>query len=247
MKQSFRDYEVKGRRRTEDAEKKDVNAMSLLNEHPRTGSLLHGQQADTVPFLPSKYQVEIGLVRKTPAIEAYIRAALRDLKPTCRPGSDVEGEITEILMVTSFLEFFRTKRELQHHLESREKLPDGMLQARVPWDTSDPSKILDALEDVMRNTIDNKIHRAYGQTVLFSSVNAQVAQGYRSTTTRHRCDHTAILKELAHKRAGTVSSREIEQMVSRYLREYYAGQKWLTVIEWFGGGGIVLIFIIAGK
>ena len=189
------------------------------------------------------YQVEIGLVRKTPAIEAFIKAALRNLTPTYRPRLDVEGEMTEILMVTSFLEFFRTKRELQNHLESREKIPDGKLQARGAWDTSDPSKILDVLEDVMRNTIDNKIHRAYGQTVLFSSVNAQVAQGYKSTAT----GHIAVLEELAHKRAGSVSSREIEQMIARYLREYYAGQKWLAVIEWFGGSGIVLIFVIAGK
>ena len=150
-------------------------------------------------------------------------------------------------MVTSFLEFFRTKRELQHHLESREKMPSEKLQARVLWDTSDPSKILDALEDVMRNTIDNKIHRAYGQTVLFSSVNAQVARGYRSTATGHRSDHCALLEELAHKRAGSVSKRELEQMVSKYLNEYYAGQKWSAIIDWFGGGGIVLIFVIAGK
>ena len=186
-------------------------------------------------------------MRKNPAIEAYVRDALRNLKPTNRPCFDVDGEMTEILMVTSFLEFFRTRRELQHHLESREKMPSEKLQARVLWDTSDPSKILDALEDVMRSTIDNKIHRAYGQTVLFSSVNAQVARGYRSTATGHRSDHCALLEELAHKRAGSVSKRELEQMVSKYLNEYYAGQKWSAIIDWFGGGGIVLIFVIAGK
>ena len=185
-------------------------------------------------------------MRKTPIIEAYVRGALRNLKPTNRPCCDVDGETTEILMVASFLEFFRNKRELQYHLESREKMPGENLQAHITWDTSNPSKILDALEDVMRNTIDNKIHRAYGQTVLFSSVNAQVAKGYGSTATGRR-NHITILEELAHKRAGTVSAREIEQMASRYLKDYYAGQKWLAVIEWFGGSGIVLIFVIAGK
>ena len=193
------------------------------------------------------HQVEIGLVRKTPTIEAYMRDALRNLKPTNRPCFDVDGEMTEILMVASFLEFFRTQRELQHHLESREKMPGEILQAHITWDTSNPSKILDALEDVMRNTIDNKIQRAYGQTVLFSSVNAQVAKGYRSTETGRRSNHITILQELAHKRAGTVSAREIEQMASRYVKDYYAGQRWLAVIEWFGGSGIVLIFVIAGK
>ena len=155
--------------------------------------------------------------------------------------------MTEILMVTSFLEFFRTKRELQNHLESRSKMPGENLQAHVTWDTSNPSKILDGLEDVMRNTIDNKIHRAYGQTVLFSSVNAQVAKGYRSIATGRRSNHITILEELAHKRAGTVSAREIEQMAARYLKDYHAGQRWLAVIDWFGGNGIVLIFVIAGK
>ena len=125
-------------------------------------------------------------------------------------------------------------------------MPGEKLQTRTNWKTTDPGEILDILENFKRNTIANKIHRAYGQTMLFSSVNAQVATGYKSTVTGHRSDHAALLEELARKKAGPVSQTEIDQIIASYFYEYYAGRNWLAVIDWFGGSGVVLVFVIAG-
>ncbi len=55
------------------------------------------------------------------------------------------------------------------------------------------------------------------------------------------------MKELACKKAGPVSRTELDQIISSYIYEYHAGQKWLAVMDWFGGSGIVLVFVIAGK
>lgn len=78
-------------------------------------------------------------------------------------------------------------------------------------------------------------------------MNARVDDNYKSSVTGYIFDHSAILEELARKRAGSVSTPEIEQMISSYKHEYYAGKKWSAVIDWFGGSGIVLIFVTAGE
>ena len=67
--------------------------------------------------------------------------------------------------------------------------------------------------------------------MLFSSVKAQVAGGYRSTVTGHRCNHTALLEELARKKAGSVPETEIGETIFSYSYEYYTGQRWLEVID----------------
>ena len=199
-------------------------------------------------LVPTKYQIELGLGRKTPAIEAYVRATLLTLITlTTRPQFNIHDEIAKILTVTPFLEFYKTKRQLHQYLENREKMPGEKLQTRTCWNVSDPSEILDGLENVKRNTTDNKIHRAYGQTMLFSSVNNQVVREYTSTVTGHQSSHIKILEHLAVMKAGPVSETEIKDTISSYKYEYDAGRKWSAVIDWFGGSGIVLIFVTAGE
>ena len=204
------------------------------------------QQKGDIVKVPTAYEIESGLSNRSSIVENHVRASLVALAPT-RSNINVHSEVTKVLKVMSLLDFFRTKRELYQYLENREKMPGEKLHTRTYWETDDPSKILETLENVKRNTFDNKIHRTYGQTMLFSSVNAQVAGGYRSTVTGHRWNHTALLEELARKKAGPVSEMEIRQTISSYFYEYYAGQRWLAVIDWFGGDGIVLVFVIAGN
>ena len=198
-------------------------------------------------FAPTLYEIESGLMMKSPIIEGYVRASLLALKPsTYRPNFNVDKEISKVWNIIPFLEFFKTRRELEQHLENREKIPDEKLQSRAIWSSSDPGEILDTLESVRMSSLDNKIHRAYGQTILVSSVDAQVARGYH-TVMGHRSDHVAIFEELACKKAGQVSKAELAQIASSYFYEYQSGQKWSAVIDWFGGSGMVLIFIIAGN
>ena len=94
-----------------------------------------------------------------------------------------------------------------------------------------PNEILDAFENVKKNSSDNKIHRPYDQVKLFSSVRGQVAQGYKSTITDHRFDHIAILKELTRKKSESLSESNLFQMIKDNNDEYNAGQKWSTIID----------------
>ncbi|KAF6231702.1 hypothetical protein HO173_010004 [Letharia columbiana] len=236
-----------GESRVEDSDE-DTNPKPTENKPSNVAATsVHELQVGEIVPLPTQYQVEVGLFMKTPAIEACVKAHCLKLKPfATRPHFDVHDEMAKILDKSRLLEFYKVRRELYQYLEDRVKMPGKKLQARTIWNMSDPGEILDALQTVKTNTADTKIHRAYGQTMLFSSVNTQVARGYKSTVSGHRLNHRAILEELALKKAGSVSKAETNYMISGYLHEYYAGQKWSAVIDWFRGSGIVLVFVTAG-
>ena len=207
-----------------------------------------GRLDGTTNILPTMYQMEAGLCNGSSDIEAFVKALLRNLKrSTILTNFNIDNEIGKIWTLVLLLNFFQVKPELYKHLESREQVPGHQLQTLIDWNTTDVGEILDALTNVKRSTIDNKIHRAYGQTMLVSSVDAQIAKGYKSTVSGQRSDVVAIMKELAWKKAGPVSRTELDQIISSYIYEYHAGQKWLAVMDWFGGSGIVLVFVIAGK
>lgn len=209
---------------------------------------VNDQQVKEMAALPTAYEIESGLSSGSPIMENYVKASLLALESsTTRPNFNIHVEVARIWKIILLLDFFKTRRELHQYLDNREKMPGEKLQARTYWETSDPSEILDTLDNVKRNTVDNKIHRAYGQTMLFSSVSKEVARGYKSTVTGNRSDHTALLEELARKKAGPVSETEVNQIIAGYFHEYYAGQRWLAVIDCFGGSGIVLVFLTAGN
>ena len=233
----------------EDSEGEDFNAESTETElsSAATLSVREPQEVGTV-LSPNKYQIEMGLAMMTPAIEAFVTDLCLTLKPSAtRPHFDIHDEIAKMLKTLRFLEFYKTKRELDQYLENREKMPGKKVQARAAWDMSNPSGILDTLQIVKSNTADNKIHRAYGQTMLFSSVNNLAARGYKSDVFGSLFEPSPILEDLARKKAGPVSKAEIDVMISSYKHEYHAGQKWSAVVDWFGGSGVVLIFVTAGE
>lgn len=238
-----------GRITVEDSVDEDFSAEPTETELSSVAnpSVRGRQEVDTV-LSPNKYQIEMGLAMMTPAIEAFVSDLWLTLKPsTTRPHFDIHDEIAKMLKTLRFLEFYKTRRELHQYLENREKMPGKKVQARATWDMSNPSGILDTLQTVKSNTADNKIHRAYAQTMLLSSVNSLVDGGYKSDVFGFLFEHSAILEDLARKKAGPVSKAEIDMMISSYKHEYYAGQKWAAVIDWFGGSGVVLIFVTAGK
>ena len=210
-------------------------------------SVLGSPEGTLLPRLTGS-QIESGLTMKTPAIEAFIGAECIKLKSLgFRQHFNVQGEIDEILKSVRHLEFYTTRSTLVQYLEDRAKMPGQKIQARPSWDMSNLGDILDALQTVKTNTVDNKIHRAYGQTLLFTSVNNKVDKGYKPSRNGRLFDQTAILEELALKKAGAVSKREKDKMISAYLSEYHAGRKWSAVFDSFGGSGIVLVFVTAGK
>lgn len=38
-----------------------------------------------------------------------------------------------------------------------------------------------------------------------------------------------------------------EKSKNEYDRAYLAGHKWLEAVEWFGGPGIVIVFVLTGR
>ncbi len=145
-------------------------------------------------IMPTRFQIESGLSNGSLTIEAFVKAYLRNLKrSTIRTNFNVDNEIEKIWSTILLLKFFQIKPELHNHLESREKVRGHQLQTLIDWNTTDLGEILDALKNVKRSTIDNKIHRAYGQTILVSSVDAQIARGYKYTVAGQRFDYVAIM------------------------------------------------------
>lgn len=218
----------------------DANAPTHFVCEPQEGEIV---------LLPTNYGIERGLAEGSPLTVAYIKARLLKLKPlTTRANFSIHDEIAKVWKIIPLLNFFKTRHELHQHLENREKIPGHEKQACTNWiNMSEPSEIIDALENIKMSETDNKIHRACGQTMLVVTVDAQVAQGYRSTVSGHRLDHMALLEELACQKAGPVSKKELAQMISSCFYEYHMGQKWLAVMDWFGGSGTVLVFLIAGN
>ncbi|KAM0799599.1 hypothetical protein BDR22DRAFT_910509 [Usnea florida] len=209
-------------------------------------SVLGSPEGTLLPRLTGS-QIESGLTMKTPAVEAFVRAECIKLKLLgFRQQFNVQEEIDEILKSVRHLEFYTTRSTLVQYLEDRAKMPGQKIQARPSWDMSNLGDILDALQTVKTNTVDNKIHRAYGQKLLFTSVNNKVDKGYNPSLNGRLFTQTAILEELALKKAGAVSKREKDKMISAYLSEYHAGRKWSAVFDSFGGSGIVLVFVTAG-
>lgn len=227
----------------------DGNAKPTEKESSSVATTsIRGRQGDDAVPLPTEYQIEVGLSMQTPAIEAHVKTFCLTLKPSAfRAHFDIHNELSKVLDKTRLLDFYIVGRDLSQYLENREKMPGKKLQARTVWNMSDPGEILDSLQTVKTNTADSKIHRAYGQEMLYKSVNDAVARGYKSSISGYCFDHSAILDELARKKAGSVSQAEVDRMISSYLYEYLAGQKWSEVIDWFDGSGIVLVFVTAGK
>lgn len=241
--------EKEGESKSETSEKQDSVTKPADNaESSAAIELVCGQREGEKPVLPTKYEIEFGLVMGSPKTEAYIKACLVGLKSlTTRSNFNIHEEVAIVWSIIPLLEFFKSRRELHQHLKSRENITGHEVQALTKWNTSEPSEIMDALVKVQRSTIDNKIHRAFGQTKLVESVDAQVTRGFKSVVSGHRSDHLALLEELASKKAGPISKTERDQMIYSYTYEYRAGQKWLEVMDWFGGSGIVMVFVIASE
>jgi len=74
---------------------------------------------------------------------------------------------------------------------------------------------------------------------LFAAVNDKTTE----TTVSARIE---TLERYAAPKAETVAKELRGQLADKYKAEYHMGRKWLGVAKWFGGTGIVLVFIVAG-
>ena len=54
-----------------------------------------------------------------------------------------------------------------------------------------------------------------------------------AATDNSKAPHLEIFDELGRKGAGKVSEKEIANIVKACRKEYYAGENWQDVAEWF--------------
>ena len=125
------------------------------------------------------------------------------------------------------------------------------MQPETPatWTMSEPRQVLGALRTIGTKCNDVQTHRAFAQMKLCLLVQQKLKSGYKSISSgrgKLRKPEMIYLEELARGEAGTVSDDEVKAKFEGYRSEYKAGRRWLKVAEWFGGPGIVLVFITAG-
>ena len=199
---------------------------------------------------PTAYEMELGLVRGEEETQKLIMDKCMPLSPSHRAYRwfSKENELQVLFHVCRKLPLRIVKAWLLRELKSRIEVPGNRTEIPSTANMSNPSDILDALQCIKMTTINSKIHRAYGQMRLFESVEGDVKSGkVRNDSLKHGASlQRAILRKAAVRAAGNVSQKERRDRENHFYYEHDAGEKWLDVCDWFGGPGIVLIFVIAG-
>ncbi len=198
------------------------------------------------------YRTEIGVIRGTPSIVGPIKDQCLTLPCRVLRPERKDKEIEDVLDVCTSLDLDRAKFSLLEFLDNRLKQPGSANGIPPKWNNiSNPCEIFNALQMIKTNSLDAKIHRAFGQIRLFWSVEESCTDETTVSSMRangnHEAPHLVILEEWARKHAGPVAETEQRQKIHEYQSEYVAGRRWLEVAEWFGGPGIVLVSVCAGR
>ena len=197
---------------------------------------------------PTIYEVEKGLVRGLEKIRNYVMRECLCFSGSCRIKNPAK-ELRKLFPMFQKLPFEIVKDKLLVELGSRIMVPGQKTAISSTVDLFNPSDILDALQCIKMTTINAKVNRAYGQMRLFKSVQGKINGGYvpDNALTHGVAAHTSILAKMACRSAGNVSEKERNERRHSFDYEYDVGKKWVDVTKWFGGEGIVLIFVAAGE
>ena len=197
------------------------------------------------------YDREIGIMRRDPRIIAPIEnhcCKAQGDEWDCHSGNP-KKEFAELLNTIVQLDFLFAKDRLVRYLNNRQAKMGIQPETPATWTMSEPQHILGALNTIKTICDHAQIHRAFGQMRLYLLVHQKLESGHKPVQSgkgKPRLPEKLYLEELARREAGPVSEEEIEARFHDYHSEYQAGRRWLEVADWFGGPGIVLVFITAG-
>ena len=197
------------------------------------------------------YNREIGIIRRDPQIIAPIEnhcCKAQGGEWNCHSGNP-KKELNELLNTIEQLDFHLAKDRLVRYLNNRRARMGIQPETPATWTMSEPQHVLGALRTLGVICDDAHIHRAFAQMRLYLLVQQKLESGHKpihSGKGKARLPENIYLEELARREAGPVSEEEIEASFHDYHSEYQAGRRWLEVADWFGGPGIVLVFITAG-
>jgi hypothetical protein len=181
---------------------------------------------------------ELGLTRGNEDIVASITEQFFAQPSDYRTRSQID--LSPILRACRNLDFHMAKVLLVNYLLDRLTAP-GAKDMALPLtsDTKEPDEIFDVLIIIGKKSDDIRIHQAFQRMNFFAAVNDKTTE----TTVSARIK---TLERYAARKAGTVAKELRGQLADKYKAEYHMGRRWLDVAKWFGGTGIVLVFIVAG-
>lgn len=197
------------------------------------------------------YKREVGIIRRDPKIMAPLEdhCCTTLVKSSNYDSGKLKKEVGELLSDIEQLDFLFAKDRLVSHLNNRQAKLGMQTATPATWAMSEPQQVLGALRIIKTNCDDTHIHRVFGQMKLCLLVQEKLRSGHTPISSgkgKPRLPETNYLADLARRDAGPVSEDEIEAKHQEYLSEHQAGKRWLEVADWFGGPGIVLVFITAG-
>ena len=206
----------------------------------------------TKPQTPSIDDVERGLVRGEEKIKEFV---MKECMPfivysRTKKKTSPRDELRELFLTCRKLPFRIVKGRLLVELRNRIRAPGQKTAIPSTADLFNPNDILNALQSIKMTTINAKTNRAYGQMRLFKSVQGKIkCPGYVPDTalTHGVAAHRSILAQMVRRAAPNLSEEELSDKKNSAIYEYEAGQKWVHVGEWFGGEGIILVFVTAGE
>lgn len=182
---------------------------------------------------------ELGLTRGNEDTVASMTEQFFAQTPVCRTRS--KADLNPILQACRNLDFHMVKVLLAKYLLDRLDAPgtkDTTLLSAS--ETIEPDEIFDKLIIFGKKCDDIRIHEAFQRMNFFAAINKKTTE----TTVSARIK---TLEEHAARKAGTVAKELRRQLADKYKAQYHMGRRWMDVVKWFGGTGIVLVFIVAGR
>ena len=161
-----------------------------------------------------------------------------------------KAEFQYLLQSCRLLSFLNIKRTLLCELRDRLVKPGRIVDAGIEkCDWSCPAEIFAQLQIVHNTMRDANVHRTYTEMKLVEAVEERQKTSHRDIrgTGQRIAEHNVVPKKMALEKVGKVSTAERGYVERRCMANCKAGEKWLNICKWFGGNGIVFVFINVGR
>lgn len=179
--------------------------------------------------------------------EDYCRIELAKMHTGSRDSFNANNEFAVLLeFCVMKLDAEVVRDELLEYLRNR-LATSTMTHLPIASEDSSIEEILEVLYILNRISADAMIRCAFAQILLFFSVQRRVSRNQRIPEGNHRTAHLNILQDIAAKKAGQVSEKESTRIYKSYEKDYYAGKKWVDIVDMFRDDGIVILFVVAGE
>ena len=193
------------------------------------------------------FEIEVAITRGDPSVLKPIRAHF--LKQS--PFRNQESHIDSVLDTCRKFDFAQIKRALLYFFEGRRANASSNMSIPSTWDMHDTTEIISAIEIIGNNSDHAKIHRAFAQMRLYTIVQQQLSSALVTRGRgRHIALHLVILDGMAAAQSTGTSEQEKLRTKKTYKdleAAYRAGKHWLQVADWFGGVGILFVFVLRGE